>query len=436
MSDRTPTNGDIDEAPIDGDEFSRRCRDDGEFRLAARHWTGGLRLERGADVIGVTVADGDVAAGPPPADGDGVITLAAGPAVWADIAAAVPPPFRHDAATALREGLERRSDELVWWQYAPAVQRAVELLGPDRPGGAVAPSDRGSTPRFDSPVGRYVHLTLPDGSGGDGEGGDHRIYFEQAGSGIPLLCQHTAGSNGVQWRHLFENRAITDHFQVIAYDLPFHGKSIPPVGRDWWSEPYRLTGGFLRSVPVALAEALQLDEPVFIGCSVGGLLALDLALHHPDVFQAVISLEGALHIGGEHDRLTGFWDPRVSNETKARLMQGLTSPTSPLPYRKETVQAYAAGWPPAFLGDLWYYMVDYDLRDRAHEIDTDRVGVHILSGEYDSSGTPAHGRAANEAIVGSTFAEMTGVGHFPMSENPEAFFAYLEPVLDKIRAAR
>jgi pimeloyl-ACP methyl ester carboxylesterase len=116
------------------------------------------------------------------------------------------------------------------------------------------------------------------------------------------------------------------------------------------------------------------------------------------------------------------------------MMQGLTSPTSPLAYRKETIQTYAAGWPPVFLGDLFYYLIDYDIRDRAGEIDTDRVGAHILSGEYDSRGTPAHGRAAHEAIAGSTFAEMTGVGHFPMSENPVAFFTYLEPVLDKIRA--
>ncbi|MGI9598414.1 MAG: alpha/beta fold hydrolase, partial [Acidimicrobiales bacterium] len=92
----------------------------------------------------------------------------------------------------------------------------------------------------------------------------------------------------------------------------------------------------------------------------------------------------------------------------------------------------ASGWPPAFIGDLHYYMVDYDLRDRAKEIDTDQVGVHILSGEYDTSGTVEHGRAAHDAIAGSTFAEMVGVGHFPMSENPEAFFTYLLPVLDRI----
>ena len=412
---------------IDTEELTHRCRADGEFTLAARHWTGGLRIEGGGAVTGITLVDGAVEPGAPDPAGPGVIVLSAGSEVWEAMAAEVPPPFLHDLSSALRYQVTRTGDELVWWQYAPAAQRAVELLGQAPPTGSPAPSDRGPLPRFDAPVGRYVHLALGK------DGADHRIYFEEAGSGIPLLCQHTAGANGTQWRHLFENPAITDHFRVIAYDLPFHGKSIPPVGREWWSEPYRLTGSFLRSVPAELARALDLDRPVFIGCSVGGLLALDLAAERPDAFRAVISVEGALHIGGDPDRLTGFWDPRVSNETKARMMQALTSPTSPDAYRKETIQTYAAGWPPAFLGDLWYYMVDYDLRERAGGIDTSRVGVHILNGEYDSSGTPELGRQAHEAIPGSTFAEMTGVGHFPMSENPQAFFEYLVPVLDDIR---
>ena len=97
-------------------------------------------------------------------------------------------------------------------------------------------------------------------------------------------AQHTAGCHGTQWRHLMQDRRITDRFQLIAYDLPFHGKSVPPTERQWWAEPYQLTGEFLRAVPLALSRVLGLDRPVFMGCSVGGLLALDLAHKHPDAF--------------------------------------------------------------------------------------------------------------------------------------------------------
>lgn len=57
-----------------------------------------------------------------------------------------------------------------------------------------------------------------------------------------------------------------------------------------------------------------------------------------------------------------------------------------------------------------------------------------MNGEYDFSGTVEHGRAAHEAIAGSTFTEMAGMGHFPMSENPDAFVRYLLPVLDRVLA--
>lgn len=408
------------------EELASRCAGDGEFRLAARFWTGGLRLEIGGTITGISMVGGAVR-GSTPEPGRGVITITGSAAGWEPLFLTVPPRFYNDVSAVISaKVLERRGDELTWWQYYPAIQRAIELL---REPGHAAPGvvmESAGVPRYDSPVGRYVHVELG--------GLDHRIYFEEFGQGIPILLQHTAGSHGSQWRHLFENTAITDHFRLIAYDLPFHGKSIPPVDRRWWEEQYKLTGEFLRSVPRAVSDALFLDRPVFMGCSVGGLLALDLALRHPDDFRAVVSIEGALHIGGDPERLVGFWHPQVSNQSKARMMEGLTSPTSPDPYRKETTQLYSAGWPQAFMGDLHYYMADYDLRESATAIDTTRVGVHIMSGEYDYSATMEKGREAHESIVGSTFTEMLGVGHFPMSENPEAFMKHLMPLLEQIRA--
>jgi pimeloyl-ACP methyl ester carboxylesterase len=407
------------------EDLTRRCAEDGEFRLAARAWTGGLRCETPSGAFGVRLADGELSAGPPEAGGSGVITLAAAEPVWRELSAAKPKRFYNDIFLLIALGeMENRSDPIVYAQYYPAVMRAVELMRPPLPGSPALPTARPAG-QFDSPVGRYVHLEI--------EGQDHRIYFEEAGSGIPLLLQHTAGCHGSQWRHLFECREITDHFRLIAYDLPFHGKSLPPVGPKWWAEEYKLTKRFLRALPVQLAGALGLERPVFMGCSVGGLLALDLARHHPEIFAAVISLEGALKIDTPWSSLEHLWHPQVSNDYKARLMNGLMSPTSPEALRKETSAVYASGWPPAFRGDLYYYVVDYDLRAEAGGIDTVRTPVHILSGEYDGSGTLEHGRGAHEAIAGSTWQAMTDVGHFPMSENPEAFLSYLLPVLETVR---
>lgn len=405
-------------------DWAARCKGDGEFMLAARHWNGSLRLNIDDEHLLLGVKDG--MPGDSVVDGSGIVELSGSADTWSKILAAVPERFNNDVMANIMtgQGMDRAADPVVFAQYFPAIARAIELLRPLADEGEAMSHDLKADGEFDAPVGRYVHLTLG--------GYKHRIYFEEAGEGIPMLLQHTAGCHGSQWRHLFEMPEITSRFRLIAYDLPCHGKSMPPVEQAWWDEQYLLKGEFLRSVPVQLSKALGLDRPVFMGCSVGGLLALDLAHKHADDFRAVISLEGALEVPGTLDQNGELYHPQVSNEFKARLMDALMSPTSPKRYRKETSFVYSAGWPPVFLGDLYYYLEDFDLRELAHEIDTERVGVHILSGEYDCSGTAELGEAAHKAIKGSTFAVMEGVGHFPMSENPRVFREYLDSLLEKI----
>jgi pimeloyl-ACP methyl ester carboxylesterase len=415
---------------ITSGEFAARCQADPEFRLAARYWDGSLRFDIGETTLALRLRNGEASAEPVNGDDAGVLRLSGPAEVWDHLLAATPPRFFNDIVPAGAFGFEpslglvRGGDDLLFWQYYPAVARAIELLRPARAEEPVEPSDW-RPDSFDSPVGRYVHLEI--------DGHDHRVYFEEAGTGIPLLLHHTAGASSVQWRHLFESSAITDHFRLVAYDLPFHGKSLPPTSRRWWREEYRLTLDFVMAVPVALRAALELDRPVFMGCSVGGQAALDLARYHPDEFRAVISLEPALKLDIDWPKLAGLWHPQVNNEMKARMMHGLTSPTSPEALRRETVFGYSATWPPAFLGDLHYYFDEHDLRTEAANIDTTRTSVDLLVGEYDWSAPIEFAQAAHAAIPGSTLTVMEGLGHFPMCENPEAFIAHLLPVLDRIR---
>ncbi|HET8577963.1 MAG TPA: alpha/beta hydrolase, partial [Methylomirabilota bacterium] len=65
-------------------------------------------------------------------------------------------------------------------------------------------------PEFEPIVGRYLTVRVA--------GEACRIYVEEAGRGIPLLCLHTAGADGRQFRHLLCDSAVTDHFRCIAFD--------------------------------------------------------------------------------------------------------------------------------------------------------------------------------------------------------------------------
>lgn len=405
------------------------CKQDGEFLLATRHWTGSVTLQIGDKSLNLSFINGEPTLESQP--GDKHLIYTAPEALWAPILKAKPDRLMTDINLLVANGdIAMQGDLVTHSQYYAAVARLVELL---RPEGLVEDDfidEQKPQGSYDAPTGRYIHLEL--------EGTDYRIYYEEAGvGGIPMLLQHTAGCHGSQYRHLFENPEITKHFHLIAYDLPFHGKSLPPVTHKWWAEEYKLTGDFVRSVPVTLAKTLKLDRPVFMGCSVGGMLALDLAYHHPDVFDHCISLEGGLKVHDVEDFLLApLWHPQVSNEFKARLMNGIMSPTSPERYRKEVQQVYASGWPNLFLGDLFYYMKDYDLRGKAQDINTSDCGVTILSAEYDASGTWEMAEEAHKTIEGSKLIKMDSMGHFPMTENPVKFMEFLQPVLNEIVASR
>ncbi len=107
------------------------------------------------------------------------------------------------------------------------------------------------------------------------EGAAHRIFVEEGGAGVPLLCLHTAGADSRQYRHLLNDGAVTDRFRVIAFDLPYHGRSTPPDG--WWLKKYRLTTASYLAMIRAVWLALGLERPVVMGCSMGGAIVLKLA---------------------------------------------------------------------------------------------------------------------------------------------------------------
>ena len=282
-------------------------------------------------------------------------------------------------------------------------------------------------PRFDSATGRYTYLTIEDV--------EYRLYFEEAGIGeIGLLLQHTAGADGRQWRHIMEDGDLQSKFRLIAYDLPYHGKSVPPHDLRWWEKEYRLEKEFLMQVPIMLAHTLELDRPVYMGSSIGGHLAVDLALHHPSEFRAVVGLEASAYTpGGFVDE---FYHPKISNDYKGHLMYGMMAPTSPEALRHETSWVYSQGAPAVFKGDLYYYSIDHDVRNTAHAINTELCSVDILNGEYDWSGTPDAGAELASMIPGARYRTLAGLGHFPMSENPALFLDQIRPVLDDIIESR
>lgn len=281
------------------------------------------------------------------------------------------------------------------------------------------------TTHIEAATGRYAHIEIG--------GRPHRIYFEEAGHGIPLLCLHTAGADARQYRHLLEDAEITRDYRVIAFDMPWHGKSNPPDGFE--REEYALTTAAYTDLILSVADGLGLDRPVLMGCSIGGRIVLNIAAEHAARFRAIIGLESAAFQAPWYDT---SWLNRPDvhgGEVCAALISGLIPPTAPSQHRAEILWHYKQGGPGIFKGDLYFYRVDGDLRDKLRQIDTNKCPLYLLTGEYDYSCSPDDTRAAAAEIEGAKVTIMEKLGHFPMSEDPERFRSYLLPVLNEIRGA-
>jgi len=277
-------------------------------------------------------------------------------------------------------------------------------------------------------VGRYMHLRLG--------GRPYRIYFEEAGRGIPLVCLHTAGADTRQYRHLMVDPAVTDHYRVLAFDMPWHGKSTPPPG--WHEEEYRLTNEAYAETVMGFCRALELDRPAVMGCSMGGRMVIPLAAKYARELRAVIGLEAAYQVQGWFDN-TWLHHPDVhGGEICAARVSGLIAPQSPEETRWETLWGYMQSGPGVFKGDLYFYFYRAEsvFLDYMARIDTKVCPVYLLTGEYDYSCTPEHTKDTGAKIPGSEVTIMKEMGHFPMSENPKGFRNYILPVLEKIRSQK
>ena len=277
--------------------------------------------------------------------------------------------------------------------------------------------------RKESTVGGYVHFDIG--------GVTHRVYYETAGQGQPLLCLHTAGSDTRQFRGLLNSQRVTENHQVICFDMPFHGKSSPPEG--WHTKPYQLTSDTYVEMILAFMQAMEIERPITMGCSIGGRVVLHLALRAPSSFKALIGLQSGAHVEPYYD-LQWLHRPDIhGGEVCAGIVSGLIAPGSPEKERWETLWHYMQSGPGVFKGDLHFYKSEGDLRGIVENIDTSNCPLYLLTGEYDYSCTPEDSQELASLVRGSKLTIMKDMGHFPMSEHPEHFIDYLMPVLEDIR---
>ena len=399
------------------------CADDAVLAAWAGPWSLCFAVQSG-DAAGVfALEDGRVQ----PATGTPAFTLRAPPPVWSKFLAPIPPRHHHGIFAMMYRVPEFSidGDRLCFMQHAHVARRVLEIgkwlaLGNAAPVPVTLQPRSGVRP-VPAVTGEYVAVTA--------QGTIWPVYYEAASQGRDLLCLHTAGADGRQFHGLMADARITAGHRLVAFDLPWHGKSPPPDGAIPGS--WRLHTELYVDLIMGFIAAAKLDRPIVLGASMSGEICLELALRHPDAFTAIVACEASDKI----ERRQTHWaaHPQVNQAYFVpEWIRALCAPQSPAEYTDAIAWHYAQGGPAVFYGDIAFYSGDWDARERVHRIDTNRAKLFMLTGEYDYSCTVEHSQATAAKIQGIRFQPMPGIGHFPFAENPALFAEYLLPILREV----
>jgi pimeloyl-ACP methyl ester carboxylesterase len=253
----------------------------------------------------------------------------------------------------------------------------------------------------------------------------HRICFDESGSGErgTLLCVHTAGMTSLEWRFFLPYFAALG-YRVLAPDLPGHGKSLL---RDWKPiESIHEYGEILWK----LAQSLELSRAVLAGCSIGGDIVLDMAVHHPGEWSAVICCSAGirnstfpqdfLDRGMEDSGIPAF------HEFNFYRTAALCGRETPAERAREIQWLRRRADPKIMIHDL----LAWNRHDLTQMISRISVPTLLVRGADDSGvGQDVVDQAA-KAIPGAELAVLPGVGHFPMTEY-EGFALLVQSFLNR-----
>ena len=235
---------------------------------------------------------------------------------------------------------------------------------------------------------------------------DACIHYQLAGNpdGLPIVFLNSLGSDTRLWRP-FAQVFAAEH-RLIFCDKRGHGLS------DVSDVPYSME--VLADDVVGLLEHLSLKKVVLMGVSVGGMIALNLAIRYPDRVIAMVLSDTGAKIA-----TPSFWQERidrVASQGLAKAADGILERwfTKALPqaslrgYRNMLERTPLEG----YLG-VCAAIRDSDMRAAASGVTTPSL---VVVGEEDSSTPPSLNQELAELIPEAEFQAFPGAAHFPCIE--------------------
>jgi len=260
-----------------------------------------------------------------------------------------------------------------------------------------------------------------------------KLYFEEAGNGPPLIWVHGFSCGLRSWDPQVQHFRATR--RVITYDVRGFGLSEAPERPTAYSQDISVAD------LAALLEHLGIARAAVGGLSMGGNIALNFTLAHPERVQALIiadtgagSDNTAEWVAGaqryaeaaEHGGLEAFADLACANPLFARYIE--QGPEHERFIRSCLMTHRARGIAHTAREVLSKRPTIYSLEGELRKL---RIPTLLIVGEHDAPCVKVHEFMAR-TIPGARSVVMAGVGHLSNLEAPEVFNAHVQRFLDDV----
>jgi pimeloyl-ACP methyl ester carboxylesterase len=251
--------------------------------------------------------------------------------------------------------------------------------------------------------------------------GGRLLAYEEASppnpSGVVILLVGLGAKRQGWYRQM---PAFGGHYRTIALDYRDVGDS------DQATEPYTIVD--LAEDAAGMMRALGVDRAHFVGISMGGFIALELAIRHPEIVEKLVlvvtSARGHTHVSPSHETMAMMMPVpgEEIGEAARRVCAGVSGPgfAERAPNEFDTFAAIARYRP---MTEAAYFRQlsacrGHDVADRLDRIQAPTLVIH---GDADPLVPLANGLHLARSISGANVIIYPGVGHIPEVERADQF---------------
>jgi len=263
--------------------------------------------------------------------------------------------------------------------------------------------------------------------------GEVDLYYEIHGEGSPLLMINGLGASVETWSPFWMR--LAEHFRVVLFDNRGVGRSTLPKSS--------FTIRTMADDAAGLLEAIRVPSAFVYGASMGGQIAQELALSHPEKVRALVL--GMTTCGGPPailpppevmQRLATLANPSAGSSPLEVLWSVSYTPEFLAAHRAELVrEAAAVRYPPTPQG---YRLqaeasMKFNSYDRLPKI---QVPTLVMAGSRDLLMPPGNARLIASRIPGAQLHIFEGAGHGFTRERPEESVKLISDFLSAVESSR